>query len=72
VEPVDHRMEFRSGRHLWDLVTSSNPIGAGMVVGLTADQRAEVQQVLDGMLRERSWGGAATLDNAVNVGIGTK
>ncbi|MEX2542705.1 MAG: methyltransferase domain-containing protein [Trueperaceae bacterium] len=72
VEPVNHRMEFRSGKHLWDLVTSSNPIGAGMVAGLTDEQGAEVQKVLDGMLRERSWGGPAVLNNDVNIGIGTK
>ena len=72
VETVIHRMEFSSGSHLWDMVTSSNPIGAGMVVGLTDEQRAEVQQVLDGMLRERSLGGPAVLDNEVNIGIGTK
>lgn len=72
VEKVNHRMEFSSGSHLWDLVTSSNPIGAGMVAGLTDEQRAEVQQVLDGMLRERSLGGPAILNNEVNIGIGTK
>lgn len=72
IETIDHRLEFESGGHLWDLVTSSNPIGAGLVAGLTADQRDEVKQVLDGMLRERSMGGPAILHNEVNIGIGTK
>lgn len=72
VETVNHRMEFMSGSHLWDLVTSSNPIGAGMVAGLTDEQRTEVQNVLDGMLRERSGGGPAILNNEVNIGMGTK
>jgi hypothetical protein len=30
-------------------VTNSNPIGAMMVAGLTEEQKAAVQQVLDGI-----------------------
>lgn len=72
VDTVDHAMEIRSGRHLWDLVTSSNPLGAKMVAELTGEQRVMVHQVLDGMLRERSESGAAVLHNQVNIAIGTK
>jgi ubiquinone/menaquinone biosynthesis C-methylase UbiE len=62
----------RSGAHLWDIVTSSNPIGAAAMANLTDEQTAEVQRVLDGMLRERSGGGPeAALHNAINVGVGT-
>jgi ubiquinone/menaquinone biosynthesis C-methylase UbiE len=72
VDTVDHDMEIRSGKHLWDLVTHSNPIGAQMVAGLTPEQRTTVHQVLDGMLRERSGGRTAILHNEVNIAIGTK
>ena len=73
VETVNHGMEFRSGQQLWEVVTNSNPIGAALVADVTAAQRATVQQVLDGMLRERSGGnGPAVLNNEVNIGIGTK
>ena len=72
VDTVDHAMEISSGRHLWDLVTHSNPIGAEMVAGLTPEQRTTVHEVLDGMLRERSGGGPAVLHNEVNIAIGTK
>jgi hypothetical protein len=66
-------MAFRSGAHLWDSVTSSNPIGAQLVAGLTEAQADEARQVLDGMLRERSGGGpGAVLHAEVNVGVGTK
>lgn len=66
-------MAFRSGDHLWDVVTSSNPIGAKLVAQLTDEQRTKVCQVLHGMLRDRSGGRpGATLHTEVNVGIGTK
>jgi ubiquinone/menaquinone biosynthesis C-methylase UbiE len=73
VEQGSELLEFTSGRHMWDWVTNSNPIAVGMVGGLTGQQKTEVQEVLDGMLRERSGGkGAATLDNLVNIAVGTK
>lgn len=73
VETSTWRMEFQSASHLWDAVTSSNPIGAAMVADLTQEQTAEVHQVLDGMLRERSGGGpTAVLNTQINVGIGAK
>jgi hypothetical protein len=54
VETVTEKLEFQSGKHMWDLVTSSNPIGAALVADLTEEQRAVAQQALDGMLRQRS------------------
>lgn len=72
IEHTNHAMAFRSGKHMWDTVTTSNPIGAMLVADLTDDQRAAVQQTLDAMLRERSGGtGPAILNAAVNIGIGT-
>ncbi len=73
VETATWDMELRSAGHFWDVVTSSNPIGAGMVADLTEEQRAAVRRVLDGMLRERSGDGpAAILNTEVNIGIGNK
>lgn len=66
------RIEMRSGRELWNWMLSSNPI-AGMIVGdLTADQRAAVREVLDGMVRDRSGGtGPAVLTAPLTIGVGT-
>jgi SAM-dependent methyltransferase len=73
VESGVERLEFRTGKEMWDWVVNSNPIAAAMVADLTDEQRADVQQVLHGMLRERSTGsGPAVLTAAVNIGIGTK
>jgi hypothetical protein len=72
VEAVNWSMEFRSAAHMWDMVTSNNPIGAGMVAKLTEDQKAGVRSVLDGLLRERSRDGLAILNTEVNIGVGTK
>lgn len=73
VETTTWDMEFDSAAHFWDMVTSSNPIGAQLVAGLTAGQRTDVQQVLDGMLRDRSGGKpGAVLHAAINIGTGTK
>lgn len=66
-------MEFDSGIHFWNIVTSSNPVGARLVAGLTAQQCTDVQRVMDGMLRERAGGQpGAVLHTAVNIGTGTK
>lgn len=64
-------MPVRSAAHLWDLVTSSNPIGAQLVADLTSGQTADTRRVLDGMLRERSGGSPdAVLYTELNVGVG--
>ena len=73
VETTTWQTQFQSATHMWEMVTNSNPIGAMLVANLTEEQRAEVQQVLDGMLRKRSGGGPdAVLNTEVNIGIGTK
>lgn len=62
----------RSAAHLWDIVTSSNPLGAMMVADLSDTQAADARRVLDGMLRERSGGHPdAVLHIAINEGVGT-
>lgn len=65
-------MKFDSGRHLWDTVTSSNPIGSALVANLSTHQREEVRCVLDAMLRERSGSAGGVLSCLVNIGIGRK
>lgn len=73
VETVNYQMEALSATHLWNAVTNSNPIGAMLVADLSEEQRGAVLQALGGMLLERSDGsGPAVLNNAVNIGIGTK
>lgn len=73
VETTTETLEFGSADDMWNWITNSNPIGAGLVAGLNDDQRAEVRGVLGGMLRERAEGnGAAVLTNPVNIGIGVK
>lgn len=72
VETLTWKVPVRSGSDLWDEVTSSNPIGAQLVAGLTEAQRAELLQVLDTVLRERFGGATAgVLPAAVNLGTGT-
>lgn len=72
VEPAVWDLPVHSAGHLWDLVLSSNPLGAAMVADLTDEQTAEARRVLDGMLRDRSGGTPETvLHVAVNVGVGT-
>jgi ubiquinone/menaquinone biosynthesis C-methylase UbiE len=73
LETVTESLEFQSAMHMWDWVTNSNPIGAMLVADLTKEQKAVVQQALDGMLRDRSGGsGPAILTNPVHIGVGTK
>lgn len=79
VEAVVHtseqeRIEMRSGRQLWDWNMASNPIARMIASGLTDEQRSDVIEVLDGMLRERAGGngGPAVLTAPLNIGIRTK
>jgi len=73
VETVIEKLEFRSGQHMWDWLTNSNPIARLLIADVSDAQRAEVRQVLDGMVRERSGGrGVAVLTNPVHIGIGVK
>jgi ubiquinone/menaquinone biosynthesis C-methylase UbiE len=72
VDPATWEMEFDSGQHLWETVTSSNPIATRLIAPLSEAQRDEVTHILDGMLRERSGSAGGVLHTAVNIGIGTK
>jgi ubiquinone/menaquinone biosynthesis C-methylase UbiE len=73
IERGAEELEIHSGKHLWDWVTNSNPIGRMLVANLTDGQAASVQQALDRRISERAAGAEfATLINPVNFGIGTK
>lgn len=72
VEPADHAIEFRSADHMWDWVTSNDPIGADIAADLTEDQREMVLEVLEFELLQRTNGSrTAVLDNLVYTGVGT-
>ena len=75
VETITEKLEFQSGKQLWDWLVNSNPI-AGMILAelnLTKEQTAVVQQALERLVRERSGGsGPAVLTNPINIGVGTK
>jgi SAM-dependent methyltransferase len=63
----------RTGQQLWDWTIGGNPIPGMLVADLTDEQRADIIQVLDGMVRERSGGnGPAMLSAPLNIGVGTK
>lgn len=72
VETVNHGMEIQSATYLWDMLTSAAPPIGAVVGNLTEEQRAAVQQALDGMFRQRFGGGPAVLNMQVHIGIGTK
>ena len=67
------RITMRTGRQLWDWCLGGNPIPGMLAADLTDEQRADIIQVLDGMIRERSGGnGPAVLTAPLNIGVGTK
>ena len=73
VERTAERPAFASGQEMWDWVYYGNPISDMIVAELSKDQRVQLREVLDGMLRERARGARrAVLTNAVNIGVGTK
>jgi ubiquinone/menaquinone biosynthesis C-methylase UbiE len=73
VERTAERPIFASGQEMWDWVLNGNPIAGAVIGDLTEARRQTVRQVLGGMLRERAdANGRATLNNAVNIGIGRK
>lgn len=72
VEAITWEHTIDSAQHLWDMFTSSNPIGAQLVAGLSDERRAAVKETLEGMLRARSGDTAAAVLHAeINLAIGT-
>lgn len=73
VEKGVERLEFRSGKDMWNWVTNRNPIAVGLTADLTEKQKLEVKQILEDMLRDRANGQElAVLTADVNIGIGRK
>jgi ubiquinone/menaquinone biosynthesis C-methylase UbiE len=67
------RITVRTGQQLRDWCIGGNPIPGMLVADLTDEQRTDIIQVLDGMVRQRSGGnGPAVLTAPLNIGIGTK
>ena len=67
------RIDVRTGQQLWDWTLGSNPIPNMLLADLTDEQRDDIIQVVDGIVRERSGvSGAAVLTAPLNIGVGTK
>jgi SAM-dependent methyltransferase len=67
------RITMRTGQQLWDWCLGGNPIPGMLIADLTNEQCADIIQVLDGMVRERSGdNGPAVLTAPLNIGVGTK
>ena len=75
VETITEITEFRSGQDLWNWLIFSNPIVETVLgsLNLTNDERGQVQQALDRMVRARANASAtAKLINPINIGVGNK
>jgi ubiquinone/menaquinone biosynthesis C-methylase UbiE len=75
VETITETTEFHSGQDLWNWLIFSNPIVETVLdsLSLTNDERSQVQQALDRMVRERCNATAtAKLTNPINIGVGNK
>lgn len=70
VRPVTWQVPVRSARDLWEEVTASNPLGAQVVAGLSAQQQEDTLEALDWLLRQRFAGRpGGVLPALVNVGV---
>lgn len=72
VETATWEMDLRSGRHLWNVLRSANPVAASMLSDLTQDQQAGLVEALDQGLREHGGRDGAVLTTEMTIGIGTK
>ena len=73
IDTITERLEFESGKHLWDWLLGSNPLATTMTSGLSREQVGVVRDALERMIRERAGGsGTAVLTNPIHIGIGTK
>lgn len=72
VEDATWETRFTSADDFLLTALSSNPIARQVTAGLADQSRAQLRQVLDGMLRERSGGRpSAVLRTAMRIGRGT-
>ena len=73
IDTLTEKLEFKSGKHLWDWLLGSNPLATMITSGLDKDQVPAVQKALDKMVRERAGSGeVAVLTNPILIGVGTK
>ena len=77
VEAVDWAVHHPSAAHALDMVANGHPIGRGIIGSLTPAQRADVEEALEKLLRERAGagggdGGGGVLHTQMNVGVATK
>lgn len=75
VETIVEPVEPESGKQLWSWLINSNPVAGQMLVNLkvTQAQVPQIEQALEGMVRERAAGRSrALLKSEVHIGVGTK
>lgn len=72
LETVTHRFEVESPDQFWSTMVASAPAVAGIVAGMTEDQRIVARAALGDILQREYGTGSATLPVDFHVGIGTK
>jgi len=75
VETIIETLPPATGERLWNWLVWSNPVVEGVLneLRITSDERKEVQQALDRLVRDRAGGGnTVSLTNPVNIGVATK
>lgn len=67
------KLNFSSGKEMWNWVTNSNPIAVSLIADLSEKQKLQVQQTLEDMVREQAGGNdVAILKAELNVAVGRK
>jgi ubiquinone/menaquinone biosynthesis C-methylase UbiE len=75
VEARTEKLEFQSGKQMWDWLRNSNPIVKDILgeLNLSKEQIVTVQESLQQMIQERAGKDElAVLSSPINIGIGTK
>ncbi len=75
VETIVETLPPATGGRLWNWLVWSNPVVEGVLheLKITADERTEIRQALDRLVRQRAGGGSAvSLTNPINIGVATK
>ena len=73
IDATTERMEFTSGKQLWDWLLGSNPLATMMTANLSPEQVEVVQGAMEQLIRERAGGnGVAILTAPIHIGVGTK
>lgn len=72
VETRYHHFEVNSADEFWRTMQSSAPASAGLLAGLSDEQRKLVRDSLEALLRAEYGDGPARLPNEMHIGIGVK